>query len=79
MEANDLFGSPLAAGDVNGDLKADLEVGTPYEDGSLTDVGVVNTIKGSATGLTSTGARQLVQSNAAGAVEANDRFGYALP
>jgi serine protease len=78
-EAHDRFGSALAAGDFNADGFADLAVGVPDEDsGTIADVGVVNVLRGSASGLTSTGAAQFTQSQAAGALTAGDRFGAAL-
>src|SRR4051812_4711489 len=65
--------------DFNGDGFSDLAVGAQGESiSSQGQVGAVNVLYGSATGLTSTGARQLLQSDAGGAVEAGDVFGATL-
>jgi hypothetical protein len=51
-EADDAFGSTLAAGDFDGDGHADLAVGVPEEDvGAIGDAGAVNVLYGSAFGL----------------------------
>ena len=79
-EANDRFGTTMAAGDFNGDGFDDLAVGVPDEDWSGHDnAGVVEAFYGSGTGL-SPGGGPLSQgtSGIAGAVEADDRFGGAL-
>lgn len=45
VEGGDRFGESLAAGDLDGDLNADLVVGIPYEDvGALEDAGAVQVI-----------------------------------
>ena len=54
-EQDDGFGNALASGDFNDDGFDDLVVGVPFEDIAVANVGYVNTIPGSATGLTSTG------------------------
>ncbi len=55
-EAGDAFGSSLAVGDFDKDGYADLAIGVPGEDvGDVRDAGVVHVVRGSATGLTSTG------------------------
>ena len=55
-EPSDKFGSSLAVGDFNSDTVDDLAVGAPFEDaGALFDVGSVNVIYGTATGLSATG------------------------
>jgi hypothetical protein len=55
-ENADLFGFALAAGDANGDRRADLAVGVPREDvnttsGTITDAGMVHVIYGAASPL----------------------------
>ncbi|HKP89443.1 MAG TPA: glycoside hydrolase family 88 protein [Thermoleophilaceae bacterium] len=78
-EGGDRFGGALAVGLFNGDGFADLAIGAPDESRtSGSSVGAVNVVYGSAGGIVSTGARELDQSNASGAVEAGDRFGFAL-
>jgi hypothetical protein len=48
----DLFGSSLAGGDFNGDLRDDLAIGVPSEDvAGVTDAGSVNVIYGGSGGL----------------------------
>ncbi|MFL5781459.1 MAG: glycoside hydrolase family 88 protein [Thermoleophilaceae bacterium] len=74
-EAGDRFGSAVASGDFNRDGYADIAAGAPSEDGGA---GAVNIENGSASGLTSTGAKQLTQETAGGASEAGDGFGGAL-
>ena len=80
-ERGDLFGSSLAAGDLNGDGYADLAVGVPSEAvGSVVGAGAVNVIYGSAGRLTAAGNQFWHQDNVGtGAVAAaNDGFGRAL-
>jgi hypothetical protein len=56
VEAGDLFGFALAAGDFNNNGFADLAAGAPWERvGSLGQAGAVSVIPGSASGLTATG------------------------
>ncbi len=80
---NDLFGSALATGDFNNDGFGDLAVGISSEDlgaGPATNAGGVQTIYGSATGLTAAG-NQLWSQNSPGIAEkaeAFDLFGRAL-
>jgi len=77
VEANDNFGSALAAGDFNSDSFADLAAGAPFEAvGSAGAAGAVSVLPGSAGGLTATGGRLFTQ--VGGAVEEGDRFGWAL-
>lgn len=80
-EAGDRFGFSLAAGDFTGDGYTDLAIGSPYEDnGSIVDGGAVTILKGSAAGVTATGAQTFAQSstNVPGADETGDEFGYSL-
>lgn len=78
-EARDGFGAAVAAGYFNDDGYADLAVGAPGEDvGNVVRAGVVNVLYGSASGLSSTGARQFSQAASAGQAETGDRFGAAL-
>jgi hypothetical protein len=61
-EPVDCFGSSLAAGDFNGDGRADLAIGVPYEDvGDLGVAGAVVVLWGSTSGLKSSGAVKLEQ------------------
>ncbi len=81
LEADDRFGSSLAAGDFNNDGYADLAVGVPYEDvGAIVDAGAVHILRGSASGLTSVGDKIWHQdkNRVRDIAEAGDRFGYAL-
>jgi FG-GAP repeat len=80
-EANDGFGSALAARDLNGDGRDDLAVGVPYEDlGNLSDAGAVNVLYGRASGLSPTGNQFWDQDSAGimGVASARDKFGFAL-
>ncbi|MFI7599833.1 hypothetical protein [Actinoplanes sp. NPDC049681] len=80
-EAEDRFGDSIAAGDVTGDGRADLLVGVPGEDlGSHRDAGAAVLLRGSASGLTGTGAQVWNQDSGGvpGAAEKGDRFGDVL-
>ncbi len=80
-EAGDRFGWAVAAGDFDGDGYDDLAIGVPFEDTPQgTDVGIVNVIYGSRTGLTSgrTQAWWQGRDDINALAEAGDIFGYAL-
>ncbi|GAA3827486.1 FG-GAP and VCBS repeat-containing protein [Streptomyces phyllanthi] len=77
----DQFGYSLAAGDVTGDGYPDIAVGVPGEDiGSIKDAGSVVLLKGSASGLTGSGAQAFNQSTSGvpGASETLDHFGASV-
>ena len=76
-EPVDGFGLTLAAGDFNGDGRADLAIAAPQENISA---GVVHVLYGSAGGLTATGSQLWCQDSPgiAGAAEFEDNFGAAL-
>ena len=77
MEASDLFGFSLAAGDFNNDSSDDLAVGAPWERvGTASQAGAVSVLYGSAGGLTTGGGQLFTQ--VAGTVEATDQFGAQL-
>jgi hypothetical protein len=77
VEARDLFGFSVAAGDFNHDGFADLAAGAPWEAvGRLGQAGAVSVLHGSAAGLTTTGGQLFTQ--VAGTVEAIDQFGAQL-
>ncbi len=76
-EANDRFGVGLALGDLNGDGRADLVAGADQEDiGSLRNVGAVNVVYGTASGLSATG-NQLWHQNSPGVFDSAEE-GEAL-
>lgn len=80
-EAFDLFGHSLAAGDFNGDGRADLAIGVFPEDlGGVLDSGAVHLIYGATAGLTAAG-DQFWHQNSSGILgdnEQNDYFGVSL-
>lgn len=80
-EHGDRFGAALAAGDYNGDGRADLAIGAPNEDvAGLVDAGVVQVMYGSQAGLAAAGNQQWHQSVAgiADLAETADQFGSTL-
>jgi hypothetical protein len=80
-EADDQFGSSLAAANFGDGEDGDLAVGAPDEDvGGRSNAGVVDVLYGSAAGVTATGAQLWYQGSAGvvGDPEESDRFGYAL-
>lgn len=80
-ETGDEFGYAVAVGNFGGDGVLDLAVGAPGESvGAVPRAGIVHMIRGSSTGLITTG-NQLWSQNSANVgddAEANDRFGAAL-
>jgi hypothetical protein len=77
----DRFGGAIAVGDINGDGYADATIGAPGNDvDGATDAGTVWVMRGSATGLTTTGSRTISQdiSSVPGTAEKADQFGSAL-
>ena len=81
INADDQFGSSLAAGDFNDDGYDDLAIGVPKEDVNfLPDAGAVNVIYGSSIGLDAAGDQFWHQDfpGIVGGVEAGDSFGLDL-
>ncbi|HEV2929090.1 MAG TPA: FG-GAP repeat protein, partial [Propionibacteriaceae bacterium] len=76
-EGADFFGLALAAGDFNGDARAELAVGAPGEN---VNTGVVHVLLGSAGGVTATGSQLWSQDSpgVAGTAEQGDFFGDVL-
>ncbi|MEV7843799.1 FG-GAP and VCBS repeat-containing protein [Streptomyces cyaneofuscatus] len=77
----DRFGWSLSAGDTNGDGYPDIAVGVPGKDVSgKADAGAVVVLRGSAKGLTGTGAKSFTQNTAGvpGSAEAHDQFGGSV-
>src|SRR5262249_45383474 len=77
-QANAQFGASLAAGDFNGDGKAELAIGAPNQAaGSLANAGAVNVLYGGLSGLASTLSQFWTQQavNNGQPTEANARFG----
>ncbi|WP_311315081.1 FG-GAP and VCBS repeat-containing protein [Streptomyces naphthomycinicus] len=77
-EKEDEFGAAMSIADINGDHRADLAVGIPSEDfGRTSSAGDVLVLRGSASGLTTTGAARYSQNTSGipGSAENNDAFG----
>ncbi|MCL8015226.1 FG-GAP-like repeat-containing protein [Streptomyces sp. AS02] len=80
-ETDDGFGMFLSTGDINGDGFADVAVATPGEDlGAAMEAGSVTVLFGSASGLSTSGAKSYSQDTAGvpGTAETSDRFGSAV-
>ncbi len=85
LETDDWFGQELAAGDFNGDGRADLAVGVPFDSvGGVENAGAVQVLYGSPGGLGATD-HFITQSgflpggeDIIGAMEEYDEFGRAL-
>jgi hypothetical protein len=82
-ERGDTFGWAVAAGDVTGDGRAELAVGTPGENGGTGEPrgqGAVTLLRGSGSGLTGTGSQFWSQDSpgVAGVAADPDRFGESL-
>jgi hypothetical protein len=80
-EPGDKFGVRLAAGDINGDGRADLAIGVPFEDsGRALGTGAVNVLYGTGSGLSATGSQGWTQDSPGVLDEARTRdyFGDAL-
>lgn len=81
-EINDNFGAAFAAGDFDGDGDDELAIGVPGEGvvGGPTRAGAVLVLKGSPSGLSTTGAVSWTQNSTdvPDAIESDDRFGDAL-
>ncbi|MFE4637692.1 integrin alpha [Streptomyces sp. NPDC056773] len=83
-EIGDRWGSTLEITDTDGDGFADLLIGAPYETGAdaatTTHAGALTVLRGSKTGITTTGAKTLTQNTAGipSASENSDHFGSAI-
>ncbi|MGW7244182.1 FG-GAP-like repeat-containing protein [Streptomyces sp. NPDC054804] len=80
-EKNDGFGWSLSAGDVNGDGYADVAVGAYAETfGAKKEAGTVTVLRGSAGGLTGSGAKLFSQDTTAvpGTAQSKDFFGSTV-
>ncbi|MEV0172764.1 FG-GAP-like repeat-containing protein [Streptomyces sp. NPDC050803] len=80
-EEADLFGTAVDVGDINADGFADVAVGAYGEDiGSARDAGTVTVLYGSASGLTTTGAKSYSQNTEGvpGTAESGDYFGMSV-
>jgi hypothetical protein len=84
-QPRELFGEALAAGDLDGDGRADLAIGVPSQSigdpgDFVPEAGIVQVLPGSAGGLTATGSRSWSQDSPGvpGTAEGSDRFGSSL-
>ncbi|MFD6983856.1 FG-GAP repeat protein [Streptomyces sp. NPDC059956] len=81
-ERNDHWGEAVAMGDTDGDGYADIVIGAPFENaGDGTEwAGAVTVLRGSAKGLTITGAKLITQNTTGvpSASEVHDWFGTAV-
>jgi hypothetical protein len=77
-EDGDSFGGALATGDFDDDGFSDLAVGVPGQDGSFFDVGAIDVLYGSATGLSGTGSQRFAEDDVGAVAGDQDRFGAAL-
>ncbi|MFD9881784.1 FG-GAP and VCBS repeat-containing protein [Streptomyces alboflavus] len=82
-EAGDKFGSAVAVGDTDRDGYADLIVGASYETGSdpaATGSGAITVLRGSADGITTTGAASFTQNSRGipSTSEKDDHFGASV-
>ncbi|MGQ4345134.1 VCBS repeat-containing protein [Streptomyces sp. SAS_275] len=80
-ESSDYFGYALSLGDIDGDGLADAAVSAPYESiGDATLTGSVTVLRGTSTGLSTSGVKVLHQDAAGipGANEDNDHFGSSV-
>ncbi|MEV6292404.1 FG-GAP-like repeat-containing protein [Streptomyces sp. NPDC051917] len=80
-ETDDMFGSAIGTGDINHDGYADVAVGAPGEAvGSIRGAGAVTILFGSASGLTTKGAKTWTQDTEGvpGGSETGDAFGQAV-
>ncbi|MFE7332604.1 FG-GAP-like repeat-containing protein [Streptomyces sp. NPDC057565] len=79
-ENNDAFGESVQVADIDGDGYEDVSIGVPGEDfDGRSQAGSVVTLRGTAFGLTGTGAKSYSQDTTGvpGVAENNDRFGAA--
>ncbi|MFI1964647.1 FG-GAP-like repeat-containing protein [Streptomyces pathocidini] len=80
-EPHDSFGDAVAAGDITGDGYPDLAIGTNFESiGSATHTGNVVVLRGSSSGVTTSGAQSINQGTPGvpGSNESSDCFGGAV-
>ena len=80
-EGGDGFGVAVTTGDFNGDGRADVAIGAPFEGlGTTSFAGDVTILPGTTGGPTDTGSKEWDQgvTGVLGAVEADDLFGFSL-